>query len=69
MASVSEPFEPALEQVLAFCARDPVERVFLEEVARRRLGRFTAFADNGALTALCHVGANGVPSRPEGAPG
>ena len=62
MASVSEPFEPALEQVLAFCARDPVERVFLEEVARRRLGRFTAFADNGALTALCHVGANVVPS-------
>ena len=65
MASVSEPFEPALEQVLAFCAQDPVERVFLEEVARRRLGRFTAFADNGALTALCHVGANVVPSGAE----
>jgi RimJ/RimL family protein N-acetyltransferase len=62
---VSEPFEPALEQVLAFCAQDPVERVFLEEVARRRLGRFTAFADNGALTALCHVGANVVPSGAE----
>ena len=65
MGSVSEPFEPALEQVLAFCAQDPVERVFLEEVARRRLGRFTAFADNGALTALCHVGANVVPSGAE----
>ena len=62
---MSEPFEPALEQVLAFCAQDPVERVFLEEVARRRLGRFTAFADNGALTALCHVGANVVPSGAE----
>jgi RimJ/RimL family protein N-acetyltransferase len=62
MASVSEPFEPALEQILEFCAEDPVERVFLEDVARRRLGRFTAFAEDVALTALCHVGANVVPS-------
>jgi uncharacterized protein len=62
MPSVTDPFEPALEQILAFCAQDPVERVFLEDVARRRLGRFTAFADNGSLTALCHVGANVVPS-------
>jgi ribosomal protein S18 acetylase RimI-like enzyme len=62
MASVSELFEPALDQVLAFCAEDPVERVFLEDVARRRLGRFTAFAENGKLSALCHVGANVVPS-------
>jgi len=59
---VSDPFEPALEQILSFCAHDPVERVFLEDVARRRLGRFTAFAENGALSALCHVGANVVPS-------
>jgi uncharacterized protein len=65
MPSVSEPFEPELEQILAFCAQDPVERVFLEDVARRRLGRFTAFADNRALTALCHVGANVVPSGAE----
>jgi hypothetical protein len=42
-----------------------VERVFLEDVARRRLGRFSAFADNGRLTALCHVGANVVPSGSE----
>jgi RimJ/RimL family protein N-acetyltransferase len=62
MAPVTDPFEPALEQILAFCAQDPVERVFLEDVARRRLGRFTALADNRALTALCHVGANVVPS-------
>jgi len=62
MPFVTEPFEPSLEQILAFCAQDPVERVFLEDVARRRLGRFTAFAENGALTALCHVGANVVPS-------
>jgi uncharacterized protein len=62
MPSVIEPFEPSLEQILAFCAEDPVERVFLEDVARRRLGRFTAFAANGRLDALCHVGANVVPS-------
>jgi len=59
---VSKPFEPVLAQILEFCAEDPVERVFLEDVARRRLGRFTAFGDNGSLTALCHVGANVVPS-------
>jgi uncharacterized protein len=62
MAFVSEAFEPALDQILAFCAEDPVERVFLEDIARRRLGRFTALADNGNLSALCHVGANVVPS-------
>ena len=54
--------EPELEQVVDFCGLHPVERVFLEDVARRRLGRFTAFSDNGRLTALCHVGANVVPS-------
>jgi len=62
---VTQPFEPSLEQILAFCAEDPVERVFLEDVARRRLGRFTALADDGSLTALCHVGANVVPSGAE----
>jgi uncharacterized protein len=59
---VKGAIEPRLEQILEFCAEDPVERVFLEDVARRRLGRFSAFADNGRLTALCHVGANVVPS-------
>src|ERR687887_923264 len=59
---MQKPVEPELGEILAFCAEDPVERVFLEDVARRRLGRFTAFAENGRLTALCHVGANVVPS-------
>jgi ribosomal protein S18 acetylase RimI-like enzyme len=55
--------EPTRKQVLAFCARDPVERVFLEDVARRGLGRFVAVeASGGVLTALCHAGANLVPS-------
>ncbi|HZQ81247.1 MAG TPA: GNAT family N-acetyltransferase [Gaiellaceae bacterium] len=55
--------EPTRDQVLAFCAKSPVERVFLEDVARRGLGRFAAVEDEArALTALCHVGANLVPS-------
>jgi hypothetical protein len=56
--------EPTRDQVLSFCARDPVERVFLEDVARRGLGRFVAVEDGagGELAALCHAGANLVPS-------
>jgi GNAT superfamily N-acetyltransferase len=60
--AVRKAIEPRLSQILDFCAEDPVERVFLEDVARRRLGRFTGFAENGRLTALCHVGANVVPA-------
>jgi ribosomal protein S18 acetylase RimI-like enzyme len=62
MPDVSHQVDPNLRQILAFCAEDPVERVFLEDVARRGLGRFTAFAERGRLSALCHVGANVVPS-------
>jgi uncharacterized protein len=55
--------EPELEQVLEFCSREPVERVFLDDVARRGLGRFVAVASgDGRLEALCHVGVNLVPS-------
>jgi GNAT superfamily N-acetyltransferase len=61
---VTETVSPTLEQVLAFCAEEPVERVFLEDIARRGLGRFTAVVEQGGarLQALCHVGANVVPS-------
>ncbi len=54
--------EPALAEILAFCAEDPIERVFLEDVARRGLGRFTGLVEDGRLRALCHVGTNLVPS-------
>jgi ribosomal protein S18 acetylase RimI-like enzyme len=54
--------EPRLDEILAFCAEDPVERVFLEDVARRGLGRFTAVERRGRLQALCHAGSNVVPS-------
>ena len=54
--------DPALEQILEFCAEEPVERVFLEDVARRGLGRFAALEEDRRLVALCHLGANVVPS-------
>jgi hypothetical protein len=53
---------PDLTRILEFCAEDPVERVFLEDVARRGLGRFCAVEEDGGLVGLCHVGANVVPS-------
>jgi predicted GNAT family acetyltransferase len=56
---------PDLSQILAFCAEEPVERVFLEDVARRGLGRFVGLEDAGRMRALCHVGANIVPSGVE----
>lgn len=54
--------QPKREQVLRFCSEDPVERVFLEDVARRGLGRFVGLQEQGELRALCHVGVNAVPS-------
>jgi len=61
--AVPETLAPTLDQVLAFCAEEPVERVFLEDIARRGLGRFSAVAEaDGRLKSLCHVGANIVPS-------
>ncbi|MEX2210165.1 MAG: GNAT family N-acetyltransferase [Gaiellaceae bacterium] len=54
--------EPPLAQVLEFCAEEPVERVFLEDAARRRLGRFAGVASGRGLDALCHLGANVVPA-------
>ena len=54
--------EPRHDQILRFCAEDPVERVFLEDVARRGLGRFVGLLEEGELRGLCHVGVNAVPS-------
>ena len=53
---------PSLEDILEFCGRSPIERVFLEDVARRGLGRFAALKGERGLTAVCHLGANLVPS-------
>ena len=54
--------DPELAQILEYCGGDPVERVFLEDVARRGLGRFSGLDEDGRLVALCHIGANVVPS-------
>ena len=59
---MSRIVEPSREQILRYCAEDPVERVFLEDVARRRLGRFAGVEESGRLVSLCHTGANVVPS-------
>jgi ribosomal protein S18 acetylase RimI-like enzyme len=53
---------PERKDILAFCAEDPIERVFLADVARRGLGRFVALRDGDRLTAVCHLGANLVTS-------
>jgi len=54
--------EPSLEQALEFCESEPVERVFLDEAARRGFGRLLAVVEHGKVAALCHFGANVVPS-------
>jgi ribosomal protein S18 acetylase RimI-like enzyme len=54
--------EPELDRILAYTAEDPVERVFLEDVARRGQGQFVGLEETGSLVALCHLGANVVPS-------
>jgi GNAT superfamily N-acetyltransferase len=59
---VAQLIEPSRDQILRYCAGDPVERVFLEDVARRGLGRFTGLEAEDGLVALCHTGANVVPS-------
>jgi RimJ/RimL family protein N-acetyltransferase len=61
---VADLREPELDEILDFCAREPVERVFLEDVARRGLGRFTGRYGCDGLEALCHAGSNLVPSGP-----
>ena len=54
--------DPALDAILAYCAGDPIERVFLEDVARRGIARFRAVPSEEGLAALCYFGANVVPS-------
>jgi uncharacterized protein len=48
--------------VLEFCSAEPVERVFLDEAARRGFGRLLAAVEGDRVRALCHLGANVVPS-------
>ncbi|HEY3051668.1 MAG TPA: GNAT family N-acetyltransferase [Gaiellaceae bacterium] len=54
--------DPTLDQILDYCAGDPIERVFLEDAARRGHARFRAVQGENGLEALCYFGANVVPS-------
>jgi uncharacterized protein len=54
--------DPTLDQILEYCSRDPIERVFLEDAARRGHAKFRAVPGQGRLEALCYFGANVVPS-------
>ena len=54
--------EPTLDEILAFCAEDPIERVILEDIARRGFARIRGVANEHGLTGLCHFGTNVVPS-------
>ena len=59
----SRLIEPSTEQILRFCAEDPIERVYLEDVARRGQGRFAGVGGADAeIAGLCHLGSNLVPS-------
>jgi RimJ/RimL family protein N-acetyltransferase len=62
MRMMGDVVQPRLEQIVEFCRREPIERVLLEDVARRGFGRFLAHVEDGALTSLCHLGANVVPA-------
>jgi ribosomal protein S18 acetylase RimI-like enzyme len=54
--------DPTLDQMLEYCAGDPVERVFLEDAARRGHSRFRAVLGDDGIEGLCYFGANVVPS-------
>ena len=47
--------DPTTEQVLEYCSRDPVERVFLEDVARRGGARFVAVLDGDDIVYVARV--------------
>ena len=48
--------------MLEYCAGDPIERVFLEDAARRGHSRFRGVLGDDGLDGLCYFGANVVPS-------
>jgi ribosomal protein S18 acetylase RimI-like enzyme len=54
--------DPTLDQMLEYCAGDPIERVFLEDAARRGHSRFRGVLGDDGLEGLCYFGANVVPS-------
>jgi ribosomal protein S18 acetylase RimI-like enzyme len=55
-------FAPDGRALLEFCAEEPIERVFLEDLVRRGGGRVVAVGDDGRIDGVAHIGVNVVPS-------
>jgi ribosomal protein S18 acetylase RimI-like enzyme len=55
-------FTPERRALLDFCAEDPIERVFIEDLVRRGGGRLSASGEDGRIAAVAHIGVNVVPS-------
>ena len=55
-------FTPDRRALLEFCAEDPIERVFIEDLVRRGGGRLSASGEDGRIAAVAHIGVNVVPS-------
>jgi GNAT superfamily N-acetyltransferase len=55
-------FTPDRSALLDFCAQDPIERVFIEDLVRRGGGRLSASGEGGRIAAVAHIGVNVVPS-------
>jgi ribosomal protein S18 acetylase RimI-like enzyme len=55
-------FTPDRRELLDFCAEDPIERVFIEDLVRRGGGRLSAIGDGNRLIGVAHIGVNVVPS-------
>ena len=55
-------FAPDRRALLEFCAEEPIERVFLEDLVRRGGGRLLAVGEGERIDGVAHIGVNVVPS-------
>jgi hypothetical protein len=55
-------FTPERRALLDFCAEDPIERVFIEDLVRRGGGRLSAVGEPDRIEGVAHIGINVVPS-------
>ena len=55
-------FTPGRRALLEFCAEDPIERVFIEDLVRRGGGRLSAVGNGDRIAGVAHIGVNVVPS-------
>ena len=55
-------FTPDRRALLEFCAENPIERVFIEDLVRRGGGRLTAVGNGERIFGVAHIGVNVVPS-------